>query len=191
MKTFIRDTIITVALAIVVYLGLRLTIEDRMILETSMLPTFQEGQRILVNKVIYRFSEPQRGDVVIIKPPDFYVSKLPFIKRVIGLPGDTVDIREGYVFITRDGQTYQLDESYIKEKPLYTYHIDEVPAHEYFVLGDNRNISFDSHRGWTVPRSDIIGKAWFSIWPPAKWGFATNYNLGKQVAALFESVWTL
>ena len=74
---------------------------------------------------------------------------------------------------------YQLDEPYIEDLPKYTLPPQEIPENEYFVLGDNRNNSNDSHNGWTVPRKNIIGKAWLSIWPPSKWGPVANYALSE------------
>jgi signal peptidase I len=83
-----------------------------------------------------------------------------------------------------DGDVYvngsKLDEPYVKNSPGYRLPPDEVPADNYFVLGDNRNNSNDSHNGWTVSRSSVIGKAWLSIWPPGRWGFVLNYLLMKQ-----------
>jgi len=90
----------------------------------------------------------------------------PFIKRVIGLPGETVEIKDGKVFI--DGIPLD-EEEYIMAPPNNPMPATEIPENEYFVLGDNRNSSNDSHNGWTVPRDNIIGRAWFIYWPPSKW----------------------
>jgi signal peptidase I len=135
-----------------------------------MEPNFQEGECIMVNKVSYRSSGPQRGQVIIFDPP--FDSPHPFIKRVIGLPGETVEIKDEKVFI--DG--IPLAEEYIMAPPNYTMPAQEVPENEYFVLGDNRNNSNDSHNNWTVPRDNIIGKAWFTYWPPSKWRVVKHYS---------------
>jgi signal peptidase I len=135
-----------------------------------MEPNFQEGECIMVNKVSYHSSGPQRGQVIIFNPP--FESEYPFIKRVMGLPGETVEIKDGKVFING----ISLAEEYIMAPPNYTMPATEVPENEYFVLGDNRNNSNDSHNSWTVPRDNIIGKAWFTYWPPSKWGVVKHYS---------------
>ena len=76
-----------------------------------------------------------------------------------------------------------LDEPYIKDQPNYSLGPQKIPENNYFVLGDNRNNSNDSHNGWTVPRENIIGKSWLSIWPPRQWGLVTNYPLQEQLTS--------
>lgn len=145
-----------------------------------MEPNFEEGQRVLVNKVVYSFHEPERGDVIIFHPPPPHDSKTtPFIKRIIGLPGETIEIKNGAVYVNGS----QLHEPYIDEPPSYTFPEYKIPEDNYFVLGDNRNKANDSHTGWTVPRQNIIGKAWLSIWPPDRWGVVAHYPLQQQLAS--------
>jgi len=143
-----------------------------------MEPGLQDGQQILINKVVYYFHEPERGDIIILHPPPPYSpDETPFIKRIIALPGDTVEVEDGAVYVNG----LKLDEPYIKEPPVYTFRQKKIPEGEYFVLGDNRNYASDSHTGWTVPRQNIIGKAWLSIWPLNEWGFVPNYPLNEQI----------
>ena len=170
MKIF-REVAITVLIAVAVFALLRLTVQSYTVVMSSMEPNFQEGECIMVNKVCYHSSGPQRGDVVVFNPP--FQSQYPYIKRVIGLPGETVEIKNGKVFI--DGIPLQEDE-YIRERPNYTMLATEVPENEYFVLGDNRNNSNDSSHNWTVPRDNIIGKSWFTYWPPSKLRVVKHYS---------------
>jgi signal peptidase I len=99
-----------------------------------------------------------------------------FIKRIVGEPGDTVEINNGTVYI--DGNP--LDEPYITSKPTYNYGPMEVPPKQYFVLGDNRNNSYDSHVWGFLPEENIIGQAWLSYWPKDSWGLILNKNLSPQ-----------
>ena len=166
----LREVGITILIAVAVFVCLRLTVQSYTVVMSSMEPNFQDGECIMVNKVCYRSSGPQRGEVIIFDPP--FDSPHPFIKRVIGLPGETVEIKDEKVFI--DG--IPLEEEYIMAPPGYTMPATEVPENEYLVLGDNRNSSNDSHNGWTVPRDNIIGKAWFTYWPPSKWRVVKHYS---------------
>ena len=190
MKIF-REVAITVLIAVAVFALLRLTVQSYTVVMSSMEPNFQEGECIMVNKVCYRSSGPQRGEVIVFNPPPPNdESRYPFIKRVIGLPGDTVEIRDGKVFVNGTA----LQEEYIMAPPNYTMPATEVPENEYFVLGDNRNNSSDSHTGWTVPRDSIIGRAWFTYWPPGKWGIVKHYSYpelsgaSQQETALDQSL---
>ena len=172
-KTF-WEYVVLILFAILLFTGLRLTVQSSIVDGPSMENTFQNGERILVNKLAYKFSTPQRGDVIIFHPP--IPSTSPFIKRIIGLPGERVVIRNGTVtIIEANGNRFILEEPYIREPPDYDYNSGIIPSNEYFVLGDNRDDSEDSHFGWFVSRSEIIGKAWLCIWPPSQWGFAANY----------------
>lgn len=174
----LREVVITVIIAAAVFALLRLTVQSYTVVMSSMEPTFQQGDCIMVSKVSYRSSGPQRGDVIVFNPP--FDSQFPFIKRVIGLPGDIVEIKNGEVSI--NGTPLEENE-YIAAEPNYTMSATEVPQNEYFVLGDNRNNSTDSSKGWTVPRENIIGKAWFTYWPPSKLGGVKHYRYPELLEA--------
>ena len=169
MKVF-REVAITVLIAVAVFALLRLTVQSYTVVMSSMEPNFQEGECIMVDKVCYRSSNPQRGQVIVFNPP--FGSAHPFIKRVIGLPGETLEIRDEKVFVNG----IPLQEEYVMAPLNYTMPTTKVPENEYLVLGDNRNNSNDSHSGWMVPRDNIIGKAWFTYWPPSKVGVIKHYR---------------
>jgi len=133
---------------------------------TSMLPLLRDGERIIVNKFIYRFHPIERGDVVVFwYPRDPAVS---FIKRVVGLPGDTVEIRGGALYV--NGQAVREDYLAPRFRDHDTYPPTEVRRGFYFVLGDHRNSSNDSRSWGEVPEKYIYGRAVFRFWPLAKLG---------------------
>ncbi|MFC1860221.1 signal peptidase I [Chloroflexota bacterium] len=179
MKAFLRELLVIVVVAIIVFFLLQTTIQKASVNGYSMEPSFQDEQQLLINKVVYYLHEPERGDVIILHPPapPYSPDEAPFIKRIIALPSDIVEITQRTVYVNG----IKLDEPYIKEPPYYNLPQQEIHENEYFVLGDNRNITSDSHNGWTVPRQNIIGKAWLSIWPPGEWGLVPNYALNEQV----------
>ena len=175
MKTFLKEIAITVVLALIIFFVARTSIQTYEVFMTSMEPNFTEGDRVVVNKAVYWFGGPQRGDVIIFEEPNG--STEDFIKRVIGLPGDTVEIKNRAVFVNGT----RLDEPYIMAPPTYTMRLTTVPENSYFVLGDNRNYSNDSHNGWFVDGDKIHGKAWLVTWPPDSWELVPAYELGEQL----------
>ena len=180
MSIFFREILTTLILALVIFLGLQTTVQRFVIDGPSMMPNFHDGQQLLVNKAVYKLHEPERGDVVIFHPP--YRQEGDLIKRIIGLPGESIEIKEGTVYIHQEGgNALPLDEPYITEAARQSFKVVTIPVNSYFVLGDNRNNSNDSRSGWTLPRQNIIGKAWLSIWPSDEWGLAANYPLQKQI----------
>lgn len=163
------------ALAIAIFLLVQAFASKAIVDGSSMEPNLHHGEKILINKVAYLFSGPDRGDIIVFDPP--VASENDYIKRVIGLPGEFVEIKNGAVYIHQaDGNILTLDEPYIMEDPHYTFTSEVIPENCYFVLGDNRNNSGDSHYGWFVSRSDIYGKAWFAYSPMSNFGFVLNYS---------------
>jgi signal peptidase I len=185
LKTLLKsksfwENVAIIIFAVLLFIGLRYSIGSYFVAGPSMENTFQNNERILMDKLVYKFHAPQRGDVIAFHPP--IQSTAPFIKRIIGLPGEKVEIKNGMVTIIKaDGSHFTLQEPYIKQTPAYNYTSIVIPANEYFVLGDNRNNSEDSHYGWLVSRSQIIGKAWITIWPPGLWGASRNYTQPASV----------
>ncbi len=168
MKAVIRDILETALLTLVIFLAVRLAVQNFRVEGSSMEPTLHTNQYLLVNKVSYLVGEPQRGDIVVLRFP--LDPRRDFIKRIVGLPGEQVEVKGGSVYV--NGQA--LVEPYLLQRPAYTYPPTTLPPREYFVLGDNRNNSDDSHVWNGLPRKDIIGKAWVSYWPPATWGIVSH-----------------
>ena len=164
-------------MAVAIFFILQNTIQSSIVVGTSMVPSFHNDQRLIINQINYRFNDPERGDVIIFHQPGSPEEAPPLIKRVIGLPGELVEIKQGKVSIHKNGDVFVLDEPYINEPPRYSVVNGVIPEDEYFVLGDNRNSSNDSHHGWTVPRKNIVGEVWLSIWPPGELGPLPQYPL--------------
>ncbi|MDY7020615.1 MAG: signal peptidase I [Cyanobacteriota bacterium] len=159
----------TIGLSIVLALGIRTFVaEARYIPSGSMLPTLEINDRLIIDKLGYKFKDPVRGDVVVFSPTEQLKTqyKDAFIKRIIGLPGETVKVRDGLVYINGE----PLDEKYIAEEPQYDWGPEVIPENSYLVLGDNRNNSYDSHYWGFVPRDHIIGRAIVRFWPPNRVG---------------------
>ena len=129
-----------------------------------MIPNFQPGNYLIVDEISYRFKSPERGDVIVFKYPKDTSQK--FIKRVIGLPGETVEVKNEKVIIYKDQKSQTLSEKYLPNASGVTGTIKLVlGANEYFVLGDNREFSYDSRVWGSVPVKNIIGKVFLRLLP--------------------------
>lgn len=134
---------------------------------SSMVPNFYDGDYLLVDELTYRFRAPERGEVVVFRYPKD--SSVYFIKRIIGLPGEKVVIKDNKVTIFNDSnkEGFSLDEKYlIGTAPVSSNTEFQVSADSYFVLGDNRAYSFDSRSWGTLPKNDVVGLVQFRLWPP-------------------------
>ena len=172
-RSVLRELVETVFLTLLVYFLVRhFLFENYRVVGNSMLPTLENDQYLAVDKLSYRLHEPQRGDIVVFRDPRSSDRKL--IKRLIGLPGESVEIKEGRVYI--NGQL--LGEPYVAGPGYYSSSSTPIPAGHYYVLGDNRNNSSDSHSWGTLSSSLIVGKAWLAYWPPALWGMIPHEQYG-------------
>lgn len=161
-KRFVLDIIETIILAVVLYFGINAISARVRVDGFSMNPTLQNGEYVLVSRLAYKFDTPQRGDIIVFGIPTDQDQDL--IKRVVGLPGETVSVRQNRVLING----IPLEEPYIAQAPLYSGEWT-VPQGNLFVLGDNRNDSKDSHQWGMLPTDNIIGKALLIYWPPPEW----------------------
>jgi len=171
-----REIVETIALTLIIFLVIRFAIQSYRVSGPSMLPGLQTDDYVLVNKIAYLFHAPERGDVIVFHYP--LDTSEDFIKRVIGLPGDTVSL---------DNKTVQVDgvvlhEPYISEAYNPSGKTIKVPMDEYFVLGDNRPLSDDSRDWGFVPKADLVGKAVIVYWPLSTWELINTYsNVYTQV----------
>ena len=185
MRALIRELIETAILALLIFMALQISVQNFRVQGPSMDPTLEEGQYLLVNKLVYLnfdpkdlttllpfydlkrdktlfpFHSPSRGEVIVFRFPGDL--SRDFVKRVIAVPGEAVEIRQGKVFINGE----ELDEP---RTTTCSRHCSlTVPADSYYVLGDNRGASDDSRRWGLVPAENIIGRAWVRYWPLDAW----------------------
>lgn len=163
---FLWDFLKIVLIAAIIVLPIRYFLFQPFIVKgESMVPSFQSGDYLIVDEISYKFKDPQRGDVVVLKYP--LDPSQRFIKRIIGLPGETIEIENGKIEIIKDGKNITLDEKkYLPENLITDGDIRlTLPENKYFVLGDNRPFSYDSRRWGPLPKSDIVGKAILRVFP--------------------------
>jgi signal peptidase I len=175
----IETVVVAAAIFVVVYLFL---LQPHQVKGASMEPNFQENEYILTDKVSYRFSKPKRGDVVVFKAPTN--PDVDFIKRIIGLPGEKIEIIQNNIKIFNseypDGfilaEPYDIREPIAGGSFLREGKVVEVPEGKYVVLGDNRTASFDSREWGPVDKESIIGKAWLRYWPIGSLSFIRSVS---------------
>ena len=170
-KSFVRDTLEIVFLALVLYVVIQYAVQTVHVLGSSMFPTLHDNDLLVASKISYKLHAPQRGDIIVFKPPD--EASRDFIKRIIALPGERIRITNGVVYINDQ----VLREPYLPEKWTYNNNWpasgqDQImPTGEYFVMGDNRNHSSDSRTFCPITLQSILGKAEVRIWPMSQLGF--------------------
>ena len=170
LKAIFWETAEIILIALAIILPIRyFLVQPFFVRGQSMEPTFSDGDYLIIDEISYRFREPQRGEVIVFKfpdnPMDFY------IKRAIGLPGETVEIKAGRVRIYNSGYPsgFALNESYLPANLQTDGDLRvRLGEDEYFVIGDNRRSSYDSRRWGTLQKREIIGRVWIRPWPPAQ-----------------------
>ena len=169
-SSLLREVAEVVVLAVILYFGISFAVQAVHVEGLSMYATLDDNDYLIANKIDYRLHPPQRGDIVILRPPTN--NSTDFIKRIIGLPGERILIRAGVVYING----HRLEEPYLPEAwvneanwPDNNSNGQLLGPDEYFVMGDNRNRSQDSRFFGPISRDRIDGKAWFRIWPIGQW----------------------
>lgn len=202
----LQDALLTLVLALGLLFGFNLMAQSVQVEGASMEPTLRSGQYLLINRVAftrvdgtplaglgvgvqqgsarYLLDGPRRGDIAVFRAPAEPGKHL--VKRIIGLPGDSILIADGAVLVNAT----RLVEPYVRFTATYTYppggQALRVPSDGYFVLGDNRPTSADSHLGWFAPSASLVGRAWLSYWPPAAWGMLPSLPMAASVPESVE-----
>lgn len=165
-----REIVETVALTILIFAVIHFVIQTYRVEGPSMLPGLTPDEYVLVNKAVYLFHAPERGDVIVFHYP--LDTTRDFIKRIIGLPGDTITVDETHVWVNG----VQLKEPYVSTSANAIGHSWKVPPNAYFVMGDNRPVSDDSRDWGCVPKDYIVGKAVAVYWPLGNWQIINTYS---------------
>ncbi|HET6846611.1 MAG TPA: signal peptidase I [Anaerolineales bacterium] len=169
-RRVVLDLFETVVLALVLFLIIN-TVSARVRVDgQSMLPTLNNGEFVLVNRMSYKLGQPARGDIIVFRSTTQL--DMDLIKRIIGVPGDQIHIADGQVKVN----DVILTEPYISAEPRYSGEWS-VPDGYLFVLGDNRNDSSDSHAWGLLPEQNVIGKAILIYWPPPDWAMINHVNI--------------
>lgn len=168
-KSWFREIIESVLPALVIVLVVNIFLAQATRVEgQSMEPSLHNNERLIIEKISYRLHPPKRGDIIVLRPPRR--GSVPLIKRVVGLPGDLVEIKDDHVYINGE----PLEEDYLSQPTKGSMPPRLVPEGHVFVLGDNRQASNDSRSFGMVPYGDIIGRAWFRYWPLDRAGLITH-----------------
>jgi signal peptidase I len=168
-RSTILQILATLVVALLIFFGVQAIIESRVVEGSSMEANLHDGQRLIVVKAAYWFGEPQRGDVIIFTHP--LDPQRTLVKRVIGLPNETIECMAGVVYI--DGRPFE--EPYI-QGTTDDFSATSVPKTFYFVMGDNRQASSDSRSWGPLPEDNIIGRVWLLYWPLDDWHLVRGYS---------------
>lgn len=169
----LRELLETVILSLIIFLLIRQVVQNYRIESHSMQPNFYEGEFILVNKLAFKLGEPERGEVIVFHNPNNVEED--YIKRVIGLPGDTVEIHEQTVLV--NGEVFTEPYPINDFRPGENFGPETVPPNQLFVMGDNRGNSSDSRRIGTIPEELVVGQAWLRVWPINRWGLIKHFSI--------------
>ncbi len=194
-KSFAKEVLQTLLLTALIFFGTRLAVQNYRVEGSSMYGTLHNSEFVLVNKLAYTRSEPRHGDIIVFNYPEDPSEQ--FVKRIIALPGDSIEIRQGNVYVNGE----KIIEPYIDRGAQLAgfanrdeLSVRTVPAESYFVMGDNRRGSRDSREWGFLPRKYIVGKVWLAYWPPPDFGIIEHFELpvpdpgGRKEAGDFDKV---
>ncbi|MFC1975517.1 signal peptidase I [Chloroflexota bacterium] len=168
----VREIGETILLTLIIFFLIQTVIRNFRVVGTSMIDNLHDGQYLIIDKLTYSefyrdtlgWGGPRHGDVIVFEPPNR--PDEDYVKRIVGLPGETIEVKDGKIFI--DGE--ELAEPFLPKVPRYQVSKMVIPEGHVYVLGDNRNNSNDSHNWGVLPIENIVGRAWLSYWPPDQWG---------------------
>ncbi|NJR12686.1 signal peptidase I [bacterium] len=189
-RPVLREMLDTIVFIIVVYVLVEMAAPRFLVEGPSMQPTFWDYQRLIISRVHYMVSDPERGDIVVFNSPNSRIGDSPLVKRAVGLPGDTLEFREAIIPTTAPGgETLTVMELYLNGSKMDEPYINEwcrpsscpakswtLGADEYFLMGDNRNHSNDSRAFGAIHKNQIIGEALVRYWPPQSWALLKQYR---------------
>ena len=174
--SFWRDFLRFIIVSAIIIIPIRTWVAQPFLVRgASMEPTFEDGEYLIIDEFTYHFRSPERGEVLVFRYPND-PSKF-FIKRVIGLPGETIEIRDNNIFLMSDGGEVKLNEPFLQEALTTPNGIITLGEHDFFMLGDNRLFSSDSRKWGTLEEGFIIGRAFLRLWPINRTEFMPgNFN---------------
>ena len=176
-----KEIMSTLVFLVAVFTLLQLAMPRSIVHGSSMEPSFEEGERLVISRLSYLFGDPQRGDIVVFNSPSpLQDNEPPLIKRIIGMPGDTVELRSQQLYINNE----LVEEPYVNDpecRPTKCRdNVWELGEEEYFVMGDNRNVSRDSRSFGKIARDNIIGEALIRFWPLQSIGTVDHYRFPSE-----------
>ena len=177
----VREIVETILLTIVIFLAINIVTGRFRVEGPSMRPNLHTGQYLIISKIVYKLHPPERGDIIVFHHPRGGGRDL--IKRIVGLPGEMIAIRQGQVFVNDT----LLEEPYVLDRGRYSDQV-ELGQDEFYVLGDNRRNSDDSHNWGELGLEQIVGKAWLSYWPPTEWGGLLHHDFQEWSAVSGQGV---
>ncbi len=171
-RSLLREALETILLTLIIFLVINAATGRFEVRGSSMEPALHDGQYLVISKLVYWIHPPERGDIIVFHPPNNLTED--YIKRVVGLPGEEIEIRHGAIWVAGA----LLEEPYIANPGFYSGSWTLAEG-EHFVLGDNRSNSSDSHSWGVLPEENVVGKAWLCYWPPEKWGLVAHHAFSE------------